>query len=173
MHNVHERVVAAPADRVGALVDGLGSPGDRLWPSPTWPPMRLDRPLAVGARGGHAAIRYEVTAHEPGRRVEFTFAPGIGARGTHTFTVSPLDADRALLRHEMVARLEGPMLLGWPLAVRWLHDALLEDLLDRAGDAVGAPPARRARPSAWVRLLRRLWLPVPRSGGRNRRAAEV
>jgi hypothetical protein len=39
---------------------------------------------------------------------------------------------------------------------RWLHDAYLEDLLDRAGDAPGHPPARRTPWSPWVRLLRRL-----------------
>jgi hypothetical protein len=162
MRNVHERVVAASADRVGALLDALGGPGDRLWPAPEWPPMRLDRPLAIGARGGHASIRYKVTAHDPGRRVQFTFAPGVGVRGTHTFTVTPLGADRTLLRHDMAVRLEGPLRLGWPLVVRWLHDALLEDLLDRAEDAVGVPPVRRAGHSAWVRLLRRLWRPTTR-----------
>lgn len=47
------------------------------------------------------------------------------------------------------------MRLGWPLAVRWLHDVVLEDLLDRAEDAVGTPPAQRARRSGWVRAI--LW----------------
>jgi Polyketide cyclase / dehydrase and lipid transport len=171
VRNVHERVVAAPADRVWELVEGLGGSGDRLWPSPAWPAMRLDRPLAVGARGGHAMIRYAVTAYEPGRRVEFTFDPAIGAHGTHTFTVAPLGPDRALLRHELVGRLTGRMRLVWPAAVRWLHDALIEDLLDRAEDSVGAPPARRARHSAWVRLLPRVTGRSPVL--RNRRGAGV
>ena len=96
-----------------------------------------------------------MTAYTPGRRAEFTFAPGIGADGTHTFTAIPLGADRTLLRHELEARFTGAMRLGWPLVVRWLHDALLEDLLDRAEDAVGTPPARRARHSGWVRAI--LW----------------
>ena len=48
------------------------------------------------------------------------------------------------------------MRLLWPLGVRWIHDAVLEDLLDRAEAAVGAGPARPARWSPWVRLLRRL-----------------
>ena len=155
VRNVHERVVAAPVGRVWELVEGLGGADDHLWPAPAWSPMRLDRPLAVGARGGHALIRYAVTSYEPTRRVKFTLDPTIGARGTHTFTVSPLGPDRTLLRHELAARLTGRMRLAWPLAVRWLHDALLEDLLDRAQDAGGVPPARRARHSAWVRLLRR------------------
>jgi hypothetical protein len=36
---------------------------------------------------------------------------------------------------------------------RWLHDALLEDLLDRAEVAVGTEPAGRRRRTMWVRLL--------------------
>ena len=171
VRNVHERVVPAPADRVWELVEGLGGSDDRLWPSPAWPPMRLDGPLAVGARGGHAMIRYAVTAYDPGRRVEFTFAPATGVHGTHSFTVAPVGPDRALLRHELVGRLAGRTRLAWPSAVRWLHDAVIEDLLDRAQDAMGVPPARRARHSAWVRLLRRV--SVRSSVLRNRRGAGV
>ena len=78
VRNVHERVVAAARDRVWELVEGLGGSDDRLCPSPAWPPMRLDRPLVVGARVGHAMIRYAVTAYDPGRRLEFTFAPATG-----------------------------------------------------------------------------------------------
>ena len=69
VRNVHERVVAAPADRVWELVEGLGGSDDRLWPPPAWPPMRLDGPLVVGARGGRAMISYAVTANDPGRRL--------------------------------------------------------------------------------------------------------
>ena len=167
VRNVHERVVAASADRVGGLVDGLGGPADRLWPGPPWPELRFDRPIGVGARGRHGRIRYTVVAHEPRRRVECTFSPESGAHGTHTFTVVPLGADRALLRHEMTIRPFGSMRLGWPLAVRWLHDALIEDLLDRAEDAVGTPPAGPARHSVWVRLL------LVGSGRGNRRGAGV
>jgi hypothetical protein len=156
VRNVHERVVAAPVDRVGALLDDLGGPADRLWPAPAWIPMRLDGPVAVGARGGHGPIRYAVTAHDPGRRVEFTFTPSTLVRGTHTFTAAPLSGERTLLRHEMTARMVGGMRVAWPLVVRWLHDAVLEDLLDRAQDAMDAPPARRARYSRYVRLLRGL-----------------
>jgi hypothetical protein len=46
------------------------------------------------------------------------------------------------------------MLLVWPLAIRWLHDACLEDLLDRAGAEVGSPAASPSRWSPWVRVLR-------------------
>ena len=55
--NVHDRNIAAPPDAVGALIDSLASDDDALWPSRTWPRMYLDRPLGVGAIGGHGPIR--------------------------------------------------------------------------------------------------------------------
>ncbi|MBO0876227.1 MAG: SRPBCC family protein, partial [Pseudonocardia sp.] len=143
-----------PVDEVGPLLDRLGGPADVLWPSPAWQPMVLDRPVGVGAVGGHGPFRYRVTAHRPGRRVEFTFEPGQEVRGTHTFTAQPSGEGRTVLRHIADAEVTGVMRVLWPLAARWLHDAVVEDLLDRAEVAVGTGPARPARWSPWVRLLR-------------------
>jgi hypothetical protein len=153
VRNVHTREIDAPASAVGALVDGLGGPDDALWPSPPWPPVRLDRPLGPGASGGHGPIRYTCTEFEPGRRVAFTFDAPTPARGTHEFTVEPLGPGRTRLRHVLEATFVGSGPWLWPLAIRWLHDALLEDLLDRAQTAAGTPPARPHRWSPWVRLL--------------------
>lgn len=164
--NVHERLLAAAVDEVAPLLDRLGSPQDVLWPSWAWPPMVLDRPLAVGARGGHGPIRYRVTAHEPGRRVEFTFHPRIGMHGTHTFTVRSAGPGRTVLRHVVEARMSGRMRFAWPVAVRWLHDALIEDLFDNAERVLGVGPTRPARWSPWVRLVRRL---LVTRRGRSRR----
>ena len=58
IRNVHERVINASIEALGALLDGLGQKDDRLWPSRSWPPMVLDRPLALGADGGHGVIRH-------------------------------------------------------------------------------------------------------------------
>jgi hypothetical protein len=161
VRNVHERVVPAPIEQVGPLLDKIGGPADVLWPAPGWQPMVLDRPVAVGAVGGHGSIRYRVTGYEPGRRVEFTFAPEMGIDGVHTFTADTAGPDRTLLRHVAEGRLSGAMRLAWPLAVCWAHDAVLEELLDNAERAVGVEPAPPARRSAWVRLIRAL--EVPRS----------
>jgi hypothetical protein len=154
VRNVHERRIPVPPERLGPLLDRLGGPDDELWPSPQWAAMVLDGPVAVGAAGGHGPIRYRVTAHEPGRRVEFTADPGVGVVGTHSFRVEPDGGSGSILRHVIDGRLTGSMVLAWPLVVRWIHDAVLEDLLDRAETAVGTGPARPARWSPWVRLLR-------------------
>lgn len=163
MRNVHQRMIAAPAVQVGALLDELGSDRDRLWPSPAWPPIRFDRPLAVGADGGHGDVRYVVSGYEPGRRVECRFLPVTGLTGFHALEVEPIDGNSCLLRHELVGQPRGRMRLVMPLVVRWLHDAVLEDLLDNAERAVTGTVARPYRYSPWVRLLR--WVSGPRARG--------
>ncbi|MBW0115485.1 SRPBCC family protein [Pseudonocardia abyssalis] len=156
IRNVHERTVAAPAERVGALLDRLGGPDDVVWPVPEWPPLVLDRALAVGAQGGHGIIRYRVALHDPGRLVGFAFDPASGLVGVHSFTVEPSGAGRTRVRHVMQARPVGAMRLLWPLAGRWLHDALTESFLDRVEYAVGLRPRPTERWSPWLRVLRRV-----------------
>lgn len=158
MRNVHTRTIDAPAKVLGALLDRLAGPDDPLWPSPAWPPVRFDRPLAVGADGGHARgrIRYAVTGYEPGRRVRFTFGSSGLVRGHHEFTIEPQGATRCVLRHVLDVEPKGPRAaLALSLVVRWLHDAVLEDLLDNAERAATGTLARPARWSPWVRVLRR------------------
>ena len=91
IRNVHERVINAPLEPLGVLLDGLGQKDDRLWPSRYWPPMVLDRPLALGADGGHDDIYYYVSEYEPGRRVRFSFRPRTGIIGAHELSLDALD----------------------------------------------------------------------------------
>jgi hypothetical protein len=167
--NLHSRKLAAEPAEVGRLIDSLASEDDRLWPGDRWPPMRFDRPLGVGARGGHGFVRYRVIERVPGERVTFRFDPRIGVSGTHGFEVVPAAGGGSILRHAMEATAHGSTRLTWPLAIRWLHDACLEDALDRAEASLGAPPARPARWSPWVRLCRRM---LTRRGGRPPRERE-
>ncbi|WP_147918425.1 DUF2867 domain-containing protein [Ruania zhangjianzhongii] len=152
--NAHERLVAAPIEWVGPLLDRLGGPNDMLWPSPAWQPMVLDRPMGVGAAGGHGSIRYRVTVHQPGRQVEVEFAPGQGLDGWFRITAEPSGLTHTLVRAVAEAQLSGVMVLAWPLAVRWAHDAVVEELLDNAERMVGNEPQRSPRRSLGVGLLR-------------------
>jgi hypothetical protein len=153
IHNTHARTLQAEPAAVGALLDSLASDDDRLWPVDKWPtmPMRLDRPLGVGADGGHGAIRYRVTAYHPGRRVEFTFAPGSGLDGTHELRVLPAGDGRTELRHDLVVSTAWWMRPVTPLLIR-AHDAVVEDLLDRAQWATEGHVERPARWPRWLRL---------------------
>ena len=153
IHNVHEREFRLPLAAVGALIDSLASREDRLWPRGKWPSMRFDRPLAVGAVGGHGPVRYSVEQYHPSQSILFRFSAPRGFNGTHRFEVEDRQG-HTVLRHVIDMRAKGPALLSWPLFFRPLHDACLEDCFDRATHSLGIPLPHPARWSIYVRLLR-------------------
>jgi hypothetical protein len=155
--STHARTLAAEPDDVGALLDGLASERDVLWPSERWPttPIGFDRPLGVGADGGHGLIRYHVSAYEPGRRVEFTFAPGHGLEGTHALRVEPAGDGRTVLTHDLDVATVWWMRPVAPLLLQ-AHDALIEDLLDCAEVATGGSAGAPSRRPRWLTLADKL-----------------
>jgi hypothetical protein len=153
VRNVHERRMSAPRERVGELLDSLSGSEDRLWPFESWPPMRLRPSLRVGAVGGHGPIRYRVEDYEAGVRVTFGFTGPRGFHGTHRFEVVA-DADCTILRHRIDMRATGMGLLSWPLVFGPLHDALIEDCLDKAEGGLKGETAPHLGWSRYVRILR-------------------
>lgn len=78
--NLHSREMPVGADESGALLDTLASRADRLWPFETWPPMRFDRELSIGARGGHRRFTDEGGEQSRSRAGNCKMAaPGQGA----------------------------------------------------------------------------------------------
>jgi hypothetical protein len=165
--NVQQRVVPAPVDVVGPILERI-APGGGIWPSPRWPTLRLERGLAVGSSGGHGPIRYACVGYEPGRWVRFAFDPAIGLVGHHEFVVREVPGGTEVTHLIVGERLTGPMQLLWPLVVRWLHEALLQDLLDNWERAATGTVRRPAHRSPWVRLVRRLPLPGRRTSRASR-----
>jgi hypothetical protein len=149
--NVHQRLLHAGPQRVAALIAALGSPADQLWPRTGWPRMVLDRPLAVGATGGHGPIRYTCDAYEPQSFVRFRFRH---IDGWHRFEILDATPQHCVLEHRMEIDARGRTLWRWLTVIRPLHDACLEDLLSQAQASLGMEP--RAVPwSPYVRLLMR------------------
>lgn len=161
IRNVHAREIRASVGTVGKLIDSLASRDDHLWPHDQWPSMRLDRPLGVDAVGGHGPVRYVVEGYEPGRSVSFRFTRPQGFHGRHSFRVIEVASGSSVLKHELVMTVSGAARLTWPLLYRPLHDALIEESLDRAESAAGHPPASPATRSTWTKLLRSMWS-IPR-----------
>lgn len=153
VRNVHQRVLPAAPSRLCELIDSLASEHDSLWPRDRWPPMRFDRGLAVGAVGGHGPIRYTVDAYEPGRSIRFRFTGPRGFNGHHGYEIEEIGLGQARIRHVLEMKTSGRAVLAWPLVYRFLHDALMEDSLDRAQAYCGDVPGARKWP-LWVRLLR-------------------
>lgn len=178
VHNIHERRIAAPPARVGEILDTLASGNDRLWPHERWPPMKLDKPLGIGATGGHGPIRYVVEAYDPGVQVVFRFTGPAGFNGSHRYEVEGVkgessgrasehsegedqDADTdgsveggTVLRHVIEMKLSGPALITWPFLYRPLHDALMEDSLGKADADLTGQPEQSAAWSPYVRGIR-------------------
>jgi hypothetical protein len=151
--NVHEQVLRISPAQAGILIDGLSSDRDVLWPTDRWPPIRFDRPLGVGAVGGHGPVRYYVEGYEPGRSVRFRFT---GSEGSHGLELEEEAPGTVRLRHELVIDPKGVDRLVWAWVGRPLHDALVEDAFDRA-EAFAS--GRQVSPRAWswrVRVLRRI-----------------
>lgn len=80
--NVHERVLTCSEEALASLIDGLAGDEDRLWPRGAWPPMTFDRPLEVGATGGHGPIRYRVSDYVRGHWIRFRFTEPRGLEKT-------------------------------------------------------------------------------------------
>jgi hypothetical protein len=161
--NIHEREFHVAPKRVGALIDSLSSETDALWPNHLWPRMTFDRPLGIGAIGGHGPIRYAVEEYVPGRFIKFRFTGPKGFNGYHSYEAVRTARQSVVLRHTVKMATHGPALLSWPLVFRPLHDALIEDSLATAQASLGQTP-RMKQWSLWVRFLR--WL---MSGGKAHR----
>lgn len=153
VRNVHRRVLPVPPAQAEALLRSLASHEDKMWPGDRWWPQRFDGGLVPGAKGGHGPVRYKVESVSP-RSVVYRFPRRGWFRGTHRFDVLPHPQGSELV-HTLEGTLHGRGRLLWPLAVRWLHDALVEDVLDRAHKVSGAFPTDSARHTPYVRFLRR------------------
>jgi Polyketide cyclase / dehydrase and lipid transport len=150
----HRRDIDAPAEKVGRLIDALASDEDELWPRERWPTlaMRLDRPLAVGAVGGHGPVRYTVESYTPSERVVFRFTPGSGLQGTHRIELEPLGDARCRLTHSVDSRLGARFIAVLPV-FRAMHHAVVEDMLDRGELAATGRLACRHTTPRFLRLI--------------------
>jgi len=155
VRNFHEREFVRDLASVGSLIDSLASSNDRLWPNDKWPPMRFDRALAIGARGGHGPIRYSIDDYQPGRLILFRFFAPRGFGGIHYYEVAQQHG-LTVLRHVVEMRTTGLANLSWPLLFQPLHDALIEDSLDKAAVSLGNTLQSPVCWSISVRVLRRV-----------------
>jgi len=103
-------------------------------------------------------VHYDVAAMDQTSGLVLRFREPTGLIGHHAFHVVSDGSAGTVLRHELVAHPHGRMRMRmrvlWPLVMRWLHDAVVEELLDRAELGTGTVPAQPYRRSRWVRTLR-------------------
>lgn len=156
--NVHTRELDQPKEKIEELFATLATDNDMMLANDKWSPMILDKGLTVGSKGGHGPIRYSVKEFVPDELVEFQFYKPKGFIGTHRFEINELNTNKTELKHIVDMKIIGPALLSWPLAIRWLHDAFIEDAFDKVENHFSGQ-AKRTRWSAWVKILRKLLKP--------------
>jgi hypothetical protein len=149
--NTHKRIINQPISEVGVLLDSLSSKNDKLWPHEKWPPMRFDRALSEGAIGGHGPIKYAVTDFKAGNKINFKFIKPSGFQGNHWFELKEKENKKTEIIHTISMSISGSAILSWPIVIRPLHDALIEDSFDKLQNITG-PESNKW--SLWVKFLR-------------------
>ncbi len=153
--NIHKREINQPKERVSKLLDTLSSKNDELWPKEKWPAMVFKKGLTEGAIGGHGPIKYSIIKYIPGKFIEFSFLKPDGFAGIHKFEISEIETELTEIKHTIKAILSGKGILTWYLAIKWLHDALLEDCLDKAENKF-LNERVTTKWSFWVSMLRNI-----------------
>ena len=146
VRNVHTRqLVSNPKN--GQLIDQLSSSNDILWAHERWMPMEFPKGLHIGSSGGHGSIRYDIEEYVKGQSITFRFTAPKGFAGWHKLT---LDTNN-IMTHEINCQAVGKAMLLWWL-IRPIHDAVVEDSLDKAEAFAASRAVKPPTWSLWVRL---------------------
>ena len=151
--NVHKRVINQPKEEVSKLLKTLATQDDKIWPNKKWPAIRFKDGLVLGAKGGHGIIRYTITNYVVGEHIKFQFTKPKGFYGTHEFNIVAINSNKVEINHIIKMNTSGLATFSWLFAIRWLHDALTEDALDKIENQFSEKQI--ATPySVWVKILR-------------------
>ncbi len=152
--NVHKRIISQSKDQLEKELQTLSSSDDKVWPFGKWPRMKLNNGLKQGSKGGHGPIRYFVNQIEPKNYIEFKFTYPKGFHGIHRLDIKALNDSETELTHTIRMNTSGKDTLLWIFAVRWLHDALIEDAFDKVESNFDGKE-RTPQWSWWVKFLRK------------------
>ncbi len=156
--NIHSRVVNQPKSEISKLFETLASDDDKMLATDKWPRMKLDKGLKVGSKGGHGSIGYYVTKYKEGEFIQFQFTKPKGFIGVHEFKIRKVTEETTELKHSIKMKIVGQVMLTWPLVIRWLHDAYIEDAFDTVENHF-LTNKKRSEWSLWIRFLRKVLRP--------------
>ena len=151
--NIHTRQIAAPKASVLDALSTLATQNDKVWPKEKWPKMKLSKGLAVGSRGGHGPIRYFIKEYDPQHLVVFEFQKPKGFHGIHQFEIKEINPNQTQVTHTIDMQTSRVGTLQWIVAVRSLHDALIEDAFDKMENLL-TQTNKESTWSMWVQILR-------------------
>ena len=155
--NLHKRKILAPATKIGEKLNTLATDNDMLLATDKWPRMKLDKALEIGSKGGHGPIKYFVKDYQAGKSVTFQFDM-TGFDGTHKFEILDLGDHQTELFHIIDMTTFGWATIKWALAIRWLHDAYIEDAFDKVENNFNSK-MKSSEWGFWVKFLRKVMSP--------------
>lgn len=133
INNRHEREINCSIEKASLLIDTFAEPNALLWPSVIWPREPFDGPLQIGAIGSHGGTSYRVEVYQPGKILTFRFISPNGYQGTHGYELTSIVERRSVMvKHFTQLEITGKDLFWWKFAIRWVHDALIEDAFSKA-----------------------------------------
>lgn len=151
--NTHSRTLNVPLPKVAELVATIANKDDQIWPTEQWPRMRFKEGTKVGASGGHGPIRYSIEAFDPSSLIQFRFHRPHGFDGIHKLELNELAGNKAEVIHTISMTTGGKATLLWLLAIRPLHDALIEDAFDKLENQL-TNQSKTSPWNWWVKFLR-------------------
>lgn len=153
--NIHRRIIKQPKEQIAALFSTLATKEDKIWPKEQWPPMIFKEGLAPGNAGRHGPIKYSVDKIITDELIQFRFTSPKGFDGVHRLEIAATEAAHTEIKHTIDMRTKGKATLIWLFAIRWLHDALLEDAFDKVENYF-SKKEKRTKWNVWVRFLRKV-----------------
>jgi hypothetical protein len=129
--NRHERLIAAPPERIAALIANL----DRVWPAQVGPPPR-PRGNRLYAAGNMLWEEFD----RPGAARAFRVLKPAEWQAEHWFELEPGN-DATVLRHTVEGQSGGKFEAIWRELVEPNHDETIEALFDNVEAAAARPPA--------------------------------
>ena len=152
--NIHNREINQPKSEVAKLFETLATENDMVLATDKWSPMKLDKGLQVGSKGGHGPIKYFVTDYQQGNSITFQFDL-TGFNGFHKFEISEIESDKTHLKHTIDMTTSGSATLKWVLAIRSLHDAYIEDAFDKVENYFTIDK-KKVEWTMWIKILRKI-----------------
>jgi len=130
IRNDHERMVAAPPERIAALIADFG----RVWPAQIAP-----APQRRGHRLYNAGVMVWEEVDRPGAARAFRVVRPAGLHGEHWFELEPAEG-ATVVRHTIEGCAVGKYEVIWRERIEPLHDLILEALLENVAAAAAAGP---------------------------------
>lgn len=152
--NIHKRTINQPKNNVVELLKTLATENDKVWPKEKWPAMKFKEEIKVGAKGGHGPIRYTIEKYNPEQIIEFRFSKPTGFNGIHKFEINELSNNTTEIKHTIDMNTVGKGTFIWGLAIRFLHDALIEDGFDKLENNFSSAQ-KSTKWNFWVHFLRK------------------